>query len=273
MVTAKPSSPRYRNPSVKPRWYRERQRSLTRSQRRAEAALWPLLGLTWHYGEFIDLEAAFAPRLPPPTRVLEIGCGGGEAILELAAARRADEFVGIDWFRAGLATTLQGVSEQGLEKIRLVRGDAATFLSEALPPVPTFDEVLVFFPDPWSSSPERRLVRPSVVSALSARMRPGGCLRLATDVEGYPDHARAAFLEVGGWREVPCEWLEAQRPGHARPSTRYAREAVAAGRECRDLCFVTDSDSHSGSTQLNRHQERGEDHGSDIARSSGEACA
>ncbi|KAL1525986.1 hypothetical protein AB1Y20_020811 [Prymnesium parvum] len=231
---------RYRNPTVRPAWYRRRQRSLTPAQRRAEAALWPSLGLSWAHARRIDVAAAFGRDA---RTVLELGCGTGEALAALAAARPAEVFVAVDWYRAGVAAALQRVDAAGLTNARLVRGDAATLLERALPVAPLFDEVLVFFPDPWRGSEERRILRQAVVRQLRARMRPGGLLRIGTDVEDYPSKARAVLTEDGGgWREIPCEEYEGPRGGHARPETYYAREAARKENTIHDLCFTIDSD-------------------------------
>ena len=237
------SSSRYRNPNCKPAWYKSRQRSITPAQKRAEKALWPLFGLTYSHGNPLDLAAAFGRPAP---RVLEIGCGSGEAIVELAARRPDHDFVAVDWMRRGLASCLSVLEERELSNVRLVRADAASMLSDALDGTPSIDEALFFFPDPWRGSPERRLVRPDVIASLSRVMRPNGCLRVATDVRTYPDHVRATLAAAPGWRPVPCADIEEQRPGHFRPSTKYEREAIAEGRPIEDLCFVWCPDEDEG---------------------------
>lgn len=169
-----------------------------------------------------------------------MGCGTGEALISLAAARPQDDFVGVDWYRGGLASALQKIDELALTNVRLARADALLLL-DVLPARPLFDEVLVYFPDPWRGSLERRMVRPQVSRALWERCRAGARLRLATDVPDYPAHARAVLLgaeEGGCWRELPCSRLGRQEAGASpRPSTKYEREAIAAGREVADLCF------------------------------------
>ena len=129
---------RYRNPTVRPAWYRSRQRSITPAQRRAERELWPTLGLRWEYDQLLDLPAAFGRDAPT---VLEIGCGTGEALSVLAAARLDHDFVGVDWYRGGVASSMQRLKEANLTNARLIRGDAATLLEAALPAEPLFDEV------------------------------------------------------------------------------------------------------------------------------------
>ena len=234
---ASAGSPRYRNPTVRPAWYKARQRSMTPAQKRAERALWPKYGLTFRHGAPLDFDAAFGRSAP---RVLEVGCGCGEALTVLAAARPDCDFVGVDWLRRGLASCLVTLEDHNLTNVRLVRADAATLLEQALPRQPLFDEALFFFPDPWRGSPERRLLRADVVEALSCVMRPSGSLRVGTDVPGYPESIRQVLADAEGWHPISCQEIEESRPGHSRPSTRYEREAIAEGRPIADLCYIFD---------------------------------
>ena len=106
-------------------------------------------------------------------------------------------------------------------------------------PPPRAAQVLVFFPDPWRGSNERRILRAAVIGQVRLRLRPGGLLRIGTDVAGYPAEARAVIAaDSPAWVEVDCKECEACRPGHERPDTHYAREAVREGREIHDLCFL-----------------------------------
>lgn len=127
------------------------------------------------------------------------------------------------------------IEERELDNVRLARADAATLLSRGLPERPLFDQVLVYFPDPWVGSPERRVMRPDVLCTLSARMRPRGVLHFASDVAGYPDDVRALLASPtasgGMWRPMP-------KDGQSRPSTKYERDAIRAGRPIEDLCYV-----------------------------------
>lgn len=245
-TTISPRAGRYRNPRVRPAWYRQRQRSLSTAQRRAEQALWPRWGINLGFGDRIDLDATFDRG---GNVCLEVGCGTGEALAALAAARPQDNFIGVDWYRGGLASALQKIDEAGLTNVRLARADALMLL-ESLPAEPVLDEVLVYFPDPWRGSLERRVLRPEVTRLLWERCRVGARLRLATDVADYPAHARAVLLEDGGdakddsgsggvWQELPCsaELGRQEEGAMPRPSTKYEREAIAAGRPIVDLCF------------------------------------
>ena len=87
-----------------------------------------------------------------------------------------------------------------------------------------------------------------MIGQIRLRTRAGGLLRIGTDVEGYPEEARAVVAaDSANWREVTCSECEADRPGHSRPDTHYAREAVREGREIHDLCFILGETLPSGS--------------------------
>jgi len=229
------TSPRYRNPNVKPSWYKARQRCITPNQKRLERALWPLFGLTFSHGTALDLDHAFGRCAP---RVLEIGCGSGEALIELASARPAHDFLGVDWFRSGLCNTLGLIQDSGIKNVRLVRADAARLLTAGLPAEPLFEEVFVLFPDPWRGSAERRIIRPETVQLISQRTKAGGVFRFASDVSGYAEDVKLLLSKEGAWDDVPVSLLEFERPGHFRPDTKYARDGAAAGRTIDDVCFV-----------------------------------
>ena len=196
-----------------------------------------MYGLAYTYGSHLDLDASFGRAAPT---VLEIGCGSGEALVDLARRYPGKNFVGVDWFRSGIATCLTELNAQEMTNVRLVRADAAGLLEMGLADAPLLDEVKIFFPDPWYGSPFRRIVRPDVMRQISRRMRPSGLLHVATDVEGYPEHVREVVLDPAAagahWRVI----TDAPSPDPTRPSTRYEREGIAAGRRIEDLHFAFD---------------------------------
>ena len=52
----------------------------------------------------------------------------------MARAQPETNFVGVDWFRSGVATCLMEVEGARLQNVRLVRADAALLLEVGLPP-------------------------------------------------------------------------------------------------------------------------------------------
>jgi SAM-dependent methyltransferase len=116
--------------------------------------------------------AALAPH--PGESVLDIGCGGGETVLDLVRAVAPDgTVVGIDLSAAVLAfaqRAAQGCEqgyeqgyEQGCERVRFVQADAAVFPFEAASFDAAFSRFgVMFFADPTAAFINiRRSLRPN----------------------------------------------------------------------------------------------------------------
>ena len=61
--------------------------------------------------------------------VLDIGFGGGEALVELAETRLSEHVVGIDVHTPGIAAVLEAVESRGLRNVRVVEGDVLDFVA------------------------------------------------------------------------------------------------------------------------------------------------
>ena len=115
--------------------------------------------------------------------------------------------------------------------MKICRIDAITLLRDHVAEAPLFDEVCVFFPDPWFSEKDarRRLVRPEVLDLLARRLRPRGRVHVATDVDAYAEHVRSVFAADARWRPVAPPW---------RPETQYERRGRdELGHAISDLAF------------------------------------
>ena len=178
-------------------------------------------------GPRIDLDAEFGRRAQ---RILEIGCGRGDLANEHALRFPNHDIVAVDVHTRGIANILATIERHGLDNLRVVEGDALVFLDRL--DDSSFDEVWVFFPDPWVKPRQRarRLVRTDVVDRLVRIISPGGYLRTATDIE---DYARQMRNVLSG-----CRWLDGvdeSRPDW-RTETVFERRGHDAGRGSVDLC-------------------------------------
>jgi len=207
---------------------------MTAAQQRAWQELWPVYGLEPPARERIDLALAFGRTAP---RVLEIGFGNGESLLELAAARHDCDFLGIEVHRPGVGHLLLRAAELGLGNLRVICGDAVEVLEHQLAPA-SFAEVLLYFPDPWPKKRhhKRRIVQPHFVELVASVIEPGGVLRMATDWEPYAEHMLATVTACAAFaNESPSgDWVA--RPP-SRPLTRFERRGERLGHDVRDLAF------------------------------------
>ena len=161
---------------------------------------------------------------------LEIGFGGGEHMLALAARHPEIGFLGSEYFVNGVAKLLAGIERTGVRNIAIHPGDALDLIDVL--PDGSIGQVFLLYPDPWPKKRhhKRRFVNPENMEGLARIMAPGAVLRLATDIGDYARHA----LEVLD-RDSRFVWL-AERPADWRapwrgwPGTRYESKAVREGR-------------------------------------------
>ena len=206
---------------------------MTRAQQRAWQDLWPRLGVE-AADSMLDLDAIFGRRA---RRTVEIGFGNGEALVALAASRPAEDFLGIEVHRPGVGHLMLRCEELAVANLRILSQDAVDVLEQWLTPA-CFDEVLLYFPDPWPKKRhhKRRIVQDGFVALIASRLRTGGVFRLATDWQPYADWmletiGRCPLLRNespdGGWSARPA----------SRPPTRFELRGQLLGHAVRDLAF------------------------------------
>lgn len=147
--------------------------------------------------------------------VLEIGFGAAEHLIGQAARAPDTGFIGIEPFLNGVAKALAGIESETLSNVRVKRSDARDELERM--PDAAFDQVYLLFPDPWPKArhAKRRFVQADTARHLARVLKPGGRLRLATDVRAYADWALPLLLETEGldwtaraafdWRDPPAD--------------------------------------------------------------------
>lgn len=168
--------------------------------------------------------------------VVEIGSGQGHAIIHAAQQAPEKDFLAVEVFRAGLARTMLDADKAGVKNLRLAEANAPEVLSKLLPEA-SVDEVWIFFPDPWHKvrHNKRRLIQPDFLPIVSAALRDGGVLRMATDWEEYAEQMRDV-LDAGEMFERAFEGDWADR-FDGRVLTAFERKGQKAGRDIRDLTY------------------------------------
>lgn len=162
---------------------------ITRAQKRALEELLPRYGIPYSDAP-LDLDALFGRRAP---RVLEIGFGNGDTLVELASKSPGTDFLGVEVHPPGIGHCLLAVESRGLSNVRIIAHDAVEVLAHQVPP-DALGEILLYFPDPWPKKRhhKRRIVQRAFAALVASRLAPGGRLKLATDWEPYA----AWMLEV-----------------------------------------------------------------------------
>ena len=206
---------------------------LTAGQARARRELWPQFGID-AADRLLDLDALFNRRAP---RILEIGFGMGDTLVAVAARQPETDFLGAELYPAGIASTLRKIAVNALTNVRIIEQDAVEVLAHRLSGS-SLAGVNIFFPDPWPKKRhhKRRLVQPTLLDLIAARLTPGGLLHIATDWVPYADEMLQLLEAHPRFRNLAEDGGFSPRPAN-RPVTKYERRGTGCGHEVRDLVF------------------------------------
>lgn len=180
----------------------------------------------------LDLNALFGTR----DIWLEIGFGGGEHMVHQASQNPDTGFIGCEPYINGVAMLLGKIRKAKSQNIRIHPGDARD-LFDVLPDG-CLSRAFLLYPDPWPKKRHhrRRFVTQEHLIPLSAKLKQGAHLRVATDI---PDYVRQTLEETpkAGFEwlaEGPSDW---RTPWEDWIPTRYEQKALREGRTPHYLTF------------------------------------
>ncbi|HUF62116.1 MAG TPA: tRNA (guanosine(46)-N7)-methyltransferase TrmB [Verrucomicrobiales bacterium] len=163
---------------------------------------------------------------------IDLGCGDGEFLVEMAAQHPDRRFLGIERLRGRVRKVCRAAGRVQLENLRVLRLECA-YAIEYLLPHPCAAALHLLFPDPWPKKrhQSRRLVNPQFVSGVTGVLERGGELFLKTDDEAYFHEACAVFGEAALLEKAP--W-----PREGRyPETGFERLWLREGRTVHRAVF------------------------------------
>lgn len=170
----------------------------------------------------LDLAAAF----PHSREVwLEIGFGGGEHMVAMAARYPDIALIGAEPFINGVAMLLGKIRAAGVGNLAIHPGDVRDLMDVL--PAGSISRAFLNYPDPWPKARHhrRRFVTQEHLVPLYRALRPGAEFRVATDI---PDYVRQTLEEgpAAGFTLVD----HGGTPWPDWPSTRYEQKALREGR-------------------------------------------
>jgi tRNA (guanine-N7-)-methyltransferase len=228
-MSTTPSAPEPERRQV--RSYVLRAGRITTAQARALKELWPKYGVDFS-PHVADLNVIFG-RVA--SRLLEIGFGNGEVLTTVAAQRRDWDCLGIEVHQPGVGRALLQAESAELSNLRVFRHDAIEVLERRIADE-SFDEIFIFFPDPWPKKRhhKRRLIQRPFAELLTSKLRRGGTLRLATDWQPYAEQMRDVLDARAALSNCAGQAGYADRPS-IRPLTRFERRGQRLGHGVWDL--------------------------------------
>jgi tRNA (guanine-N7-)-methyltransferase len=156
---------------------------------------------------------------------LEVGFGGGEHLVAMAARYPEVWIIGCEPFVNGIAMLLGKIRAAGVTNLMIHPGDVRD-LFEVLPDG-LLEKCFLNYPDPWPKARHhrRRFVTQGYLTMLARVMGKGGEFRVATDIADYVrqtlEEVPQAGFELINQGDVP--WQDWH-------STRYEQKALREGR-------------------------------------------
>ena len=187
------------------------------------------------------------PRSAP--LALEIGCGIGDFILQLARQRPEYNFLAIDIYNKGCLKTCRRLEKEGLDNVRVLRLEARYLLTHFCRPG-ELAAIYINCPDPWPKKRhrKRRLVNRDFLQTLRYHLAPAGELYFSIDIADYA----VEVAELMGALPGLCNSLTApvvtDLPGY--PLSKYMRRFLEQGQPIHFLCARRDPAWQSVPTDL-----------------------
>ena len=223
--------PEYRKKSI--RSYVVRAGRMTDGQRNAFENSWAQYGLKLTDGA-IDTDDVFGRS---GTKVLEIGFGMGDSLLQMAAAEPDTDFIGIEVHPPGVGRLIASAEEQKITNLRVYLADATDVLNECIP-AQSLQRLQLYFPDPWHKKKhnKRRIVQPQFVQLIRDKLEVGGVLHMATDWQHYAEQMLEVLEVAPGFKNTVAEQQYSPRPDY-RPLTKFEKRGERLGHGVWDLLY------------------------------------
>jgi len=207
---------------------------MTPGQQRGWDEGFPQYGLSAEQGA-LDWDDQFGAS---GRRVVEIGFGMGDSLIQMAQADPNAQFVGIEVHRPGVGRLLSRVLAEQIQNVRVYAEDAVDVFAQSLSPE-SLDAIHIFFPDPWHKKRhhKRRLIQPAWVRELTQRLKAGAYLHLATDWEPYAEHMFDVLDDVPSLVNASgTPRVAVPRPEY-RPLTKFEARGERLGHRVQDLVY------------------------------------
>jgi len=157
---------------------------------------------------------------------LDVGCGDGTFLMEMAAHYPERDFLGVERLGGRVNAIVRKARRRGLTNMRVLCLETGYTLRWLLPDG-CATRVHLLFPDPWPKARHagRRFVQPANLEAMHRVLHPGGDLLFKTDHPEYFLTATEVVDESPLFQRQP--WLEA---GEFYPITDF--EQLWLGQGC-----------------------------------------
>ena len=149
--------------------------------------------------EPLRLEELF-PAVQPAE--LEIGCGDGGFLLQMAQQHPDRNFLGVERLLGRIRKLSKKGQNASLTNLRLLRLEGR-YVMKYLLPEKAFEAIHVYFPDPWPKDrhARHRLIDGEFPQTAARLLKKAGVVHLRTDDVTYFKQMKTVFCAHGGFNE------------------------------------------------------------------------
>ena len=157
---------------------------------------------------------------------LEIGCGLGDFILQIAQQKPHLNFLAIDIYNKGCFKTCKKIDLAGIANVRVMRIEARYLLARYLKRE-SLAEVYINCPDPWPKKRHRQrsLVNRDFLQTVLHYLQPGADLYFSSDFADYAEEVGDLHPALPGFRN--CLAAPYQTVPADYPRSKYMRRFLA----------------------------------------------
>ncbi|MUL37533.1 tRNA (guanosine(46)-N7)-methyltransferase TrmB [Gloeocapsopsis dulcis] len=157
----------------------------------------------------LDWEKVYANFTQPLH--LDIGCGKGRFLLEMAIKQPNWNFLGLE-IREPLVQEANALRDKlALPNLHYLFCNVNNSLTPLLSHLPanTLQQVTIQFPDPWFKNrhAKRRVVQPELVTELATHLASGGIVFLQSDIEAIAAEMCDRFTVHPAFHRQAMQWL------------------------------------------------------------------
>ena len=168
----------------------------------------------------------------------EIGFGSGDIIYKQAKLNPENIYIGIEYYRKGIAQLIEKIETTKLENLKIFHGDARRVLANI--PDEIFDEIWLFFPDPWPKKrhSKRRFIQLEMIELLHRKIKQGGKLLISSDDKNYIAWTLSLVFmrNFFNWlSDEPSDW---KHPNNDYFGSKYEKKGIKSDREPYFLKFL-----------------------------------
>ena len=173
-------------------------------------------------------------------KTLEIGCGHGHFLVHHAQTYAERFCLGIDLISQRLAAAERKAQRAALENCHFLKARAEELL-ECLPVGFLWNEILIFYPDPWPKKRhhKHRLLQEAFLSQLAQCVVPNARIHFETDDTDYFEAVCACVAQHPCWEKVDAPFYAVDTLFAEKTGRKGKRAVFACVKACEHVAENT----------------------------------